>query len=68
MKKERKKLDAQGIRSDETTMQRTVGKVQSSCNRFVLPAVYQHTDPGIGGGKGKEYCDGHRCQGGDRWN
>ncbi len=35
---------------------------------FVLPAAYQHTDPGVGGGKGKECCDGHRCQGSDRWN
>ena len=35
-------------------MQRTVGKVQSGSNRFVLPAAYQHTDPGVGGGKGKE--------------
>lgn len=27
--------------------------MQSGSNRFVLPAAYQHTDPGVGGGKGK---------------
>lgn len=37
-------------------MQRTVGKVQSSSNRFVLPALTSTSDRGVGGGKGKEYA------------
>ena len=39
--------------------------MQSGSNRFVLPAAYQHTDPGVGGGKSaatdtgvKEVTDG----------